>query len=51
MDESLAVSDLKGLTLMIHANGDNYSDNPPLGGGSRMACGVILNSDTSFALS
>lgn len=40
----LHVSDLKGLTLMIHANGDNYSDNPPLGGGgSRMACGVIAN--------
>lgn len=41
----LRVNDLQGLTLMIHANGDNYSDNPPLGvGGSRLACGVILNS-------
>lgn len=40
----LHVSDLQGLTLMIHANGDNYSDNPPLGGGgSRIACGVISN--------
>lgn len=40
----LRVSDLQGLTLMVHANGDNYSDNPPLGGGgSRMACGVISN--------
>lgn len=41
----LHVSDLQGLTLMIHANGDNYSDNPSLGGGgSRIACGVISNS-------
>ncbi|WP_325027394.1 superoxide dismutase [Cu-Zn] SodC [Microbulbifer pacificus] len=37
------VSDLKGRALMIHAGGDNYSDQPkPLGGGgARMACGVI----------
>lgn len=41
----LHVSDLQGLTVMIHAQGDNYSDNPPLGGGgSRMACGVISTS-------
>lgn len=34
---------LKGRSLMIHAGGDNYSDQPaPLGGGgSRLACGVI----------
>lgn len=38
----LKMADLKGLTVMIHAGGDNYSDNPPLGGGgSRLACGVI----------
>lgn len=38
----LKLSDLKGLTIMVHANGDNYSDNPPLGGGgAREACGVI----------
>lgn len=38
----LHVSDLQGLAVMIHANGDNYSDNPPLGGGgARLACGVI----------
>ena len=37
------VSDLTGRSLMIHANGDNYSDEPkPLGGGGpRMACGVV----------
>jgi Cu-Zn family superoxide dismutase len=37
------VSDLKGRSLMIHAHGDNYSDEPqPLGGGGpRVACGVI----------
>lgn len=39
----LKVSDLSGHALMIHAGGDNYSDQPaPLGGGGgRIACGVI----------
>ena len=39
----LKVSDLTGKALMIHAGGDNYSDQPaPLGGGGgRIACGVI----------
>ena len=39
----IKVSDLTGRSLMIHANGDNYSDEPqPLGGGGpRMACGVV----------
>jgi superoxide dismutase, Cu-Zn family len=38
----IKLSDLKGRSLMIHAGGDNYSDDPdPLGGGgARMACGV-----------
>src|SRR4051794_27152752 len=37
------VSQLAGKALMIHAGGDNYSDQPkPLGGGgARIACGVI----------
>ena len=38
----LTTDDLKGLTLMVHAGGDNYTDTPPLGGGGpRWACGVI----------
>ena len=38
----LKTSDLKGLSVMVHANGDNYSDTPALGGGGeRVACGVI----------
>ncbi|MEK9967580.1 MAG: superoxide dismutase [Cu-Zn] SodC [Ferrovibrio sp.] len=39
----LKVKDLSGKALMIHAGGDNYSDDPaPLGGGGpRIACGVI----------
>ncbi|WP_304412651.1 superoxide dismutase [Cu-Zn] SodC [Microbulbifer sp. HZ11] len=39
----LKKSDLKGRALMVHAGGDNYSDQPkPLGGGgARIACGVI----------
>ena len=38
----LKVSDVKGHSIMIHAGGDNYSDQPaPLGGGgARIACGV-----------
>jgi Cu-Zn family superoxide dismutase len=37
------VSGLKGHALVIHAGGDNYSDQPkPLGGGgARIACGVV----------
>ena len=37
------LSDISGRSLMIHAAGDNYSDDPkPLGGGGpRIACGVI----------
>lgn len=36
-------SDIQGRAIMIHAHGDNFSDNPnPLGGGgARMACGII----------
>lgn len=39
----LKVADLRGRSLMIHAGGDNYSDDPrPLGGGgARIACGVV----------
>ena len=37
------LNEIKGLSLMIHAGGDNHADHPaPLGGGgARMACGVI----------
>jgi Cu-Zn family superoxide dismutase len=37
------VTGLKGHALVIHAGGDNYSDEPkPLGGGgTRIACGVV----------
>ncbi len=38
----LKTSDIKGLAMMIHMGGDNYTDNPPLGGGgARIACGNI----------
>ena len=39
----LKMADLNGRSLMIHAGGDNYADQPaPLGGGgARIACGVI----------
>lgn len=38
-----SLATLKGHALMIHAGGDNYSDEPaPLGGGAgRIACGVV----------
>jgi superoxide dismutase, Cu-Zn family len=37
------ISILRGKAVMIHAGGDNYSDQPePLGGGGgRIACGVL----------
>ena len=38
----LTLKELSGRSLMIHMKGDNYSDNPPMGGGgARIACGVI----------
>lgn len=39
----LKVADLKNHSLMIHAGGDNFSDEPVKlgGGGARIACGVI----------
>ncbi len=39
----LKMADIKGRALMIHADGDNYSDPPQKlgGGGTRMACGLI----------
>ncbi|MGB0360001.1 MAG: superoxide dismutase [Cu-Zn] SodC [Endozoicomonas sp.] len=38
----LSMKDLKLRSLIIHAGSDNYSDNPPLGGGgARIACGII----------
>ncbi len=35
--------DLQGRALIVHLNGDNFSDNPQKlgGGGARIACGVI----------
>jgi Cu-Zn family superoxide dismutase len=39
----LTVKDLKGHAIMIHAGGDNYSDQPAAlgGGGARVAWGVV----------
>lgn len=39
----LKLSDLSGRALMIHAGGDNHSDQPAMlgGGGARIICGVI----------
>lgn len=38
----LKLDNLKDLGIIIHENGDTYSDIPPLGGGGpRIACGVI----------
>ena len=37
------LSDLPGRALIVHAGGDNYSDEPAAlgGGGARVACGVV----------
>jgi superoxide dismutase, Cu-Zn family len=39
----LKLSDVTNRSLMVHAGGDNYADQPAAlgGGGARMACGVI----------
>lgn len=39
----LRVKEAQGHAIMIHAGGDNYSDEPEKlgGGGARLACGVI----------
>ncbi|MFA7505445.1 MAG: superoxide dismutase [Cu-Zn] SodC [Burkholderiaceae bacterium] len=39
----LELADLEGRSVMIHAGGDNFSDEPSKlgGGGSRIACGVV----------
>lgn len=38
----LTMDQLKGRTVVLHANRDNYTDTPPVGGsGARIACGVI----------
>lgn len=38
----LKLKDIQNRSLMIHAGGDNYSDNPKMGGGgARVACGVV----------
>lgn len=38
----LKMADVAGRSLMIHAGGDNYTDQPENGGGKgRIACGVI----------
>jgi Cu-Zn family superoxide dismutase len=39
----LKITDVKGRSLMVHAGGDNFSDQPePLGGGgARIGCGVV----------
>ena len=36
------IDELKGHSVMIHVGGDNFHDHPAkLGGGARLACGVI----------
>ncbi|NYS60578.1 superoxide dismutase family protein [Vreelandella salicampi] len=38
----LSMEHMSGRSLMIHAGGDTYADEPHLGGGgARMACGVV----------
>lgn len=38
----LSMEDMPGRSLMVHAGGDTYDDEPHLGGGgARMACGVV----------
>jgi hypothetical protein len=49
----LEVADAQGHAIVIHAGGDNFSDQPaPLGGGgARIACGVVKQGRRPIALS
>ncbi len=40
----LEIKDLAGRSIMFHAGGDNYSDQPARlgGGGNRVGCGVVV---------
>ena len=40
----LTLADLTGRSIVIHAGGDNYADEPEKlgGGGARVACGVVV---------
>jgi Cu-Zn family superoxide dismutase len=39
---NLSLAEIRGRSLIIHAGGDTYTDEPPMGGGgARIACGVI----------
>ena len=41
--KKVKVEDFKNRSIMIHLGSDNYNDTPfPLGGGKRIACGIIL---------
>ena len=44
----LKIADITGRSLMVHAGGDNHSDQPAAlgGGGARMVCGVVTPSQT-----
>jgi Cu-Zn family superoxide dismutase len=39
----LKMEDIQSRAIIIHAGGDNYSDQPAAlgGGGARIACGII----------
>jgi Cu-Zn family superoxide dismutase len=41
--KGVKAADFKDRSLMIHAGGDNYSDEPAMlgGGGARIACGIL----------
>lgn len=45
----MTMEHLQGRALIIHEDGDNYSDHPePLGGGGdRIACGIVPSDDPS----
>jgi len=40
---AIKITDVRGHAIIVHANGDNYSDHPEKlgGGGARVACGLI----------
>ena len=45
LEQKIALVDVRSRALVIHAGGDNFSDQPENGGGKgRIACGVVPKS-------
>jgi Cu-Zn family superoxide dismutase len=47
----LDLAEVEGLALILHSGGDNYTDNPPNGGGKSRIMGGIITDDCPYCKS